>query len=141
LFERLIDEEPNQPIEQQPLRVLGKEQLAESVRRELLILLNTRSSSLEQPEHGWTVLEYGLQDFSGLYTYGSRDDIARIITRAIEQYEPRLQNPRVTVETRDGLEHSLAVRIEGSLVMGTVTEPVSFPLMSESGQWTERNGG
>ena len=44
LFERLVDEQPHQRSEPQPFRVLNKEQLAGSVRRELLSLLNTRTT-------------------------------------------------------------------------------------------------
>jgi type VI secretion system lysozyme-like protein len=143
LFERLVDDQPHVPSEPQPLRVLTKEQLVASIRHELLRLLNTRTSTFEKPPYGWTVLDYGLPDFSAMYPADARerDVLSKRIATAIMSYEPRLHNVRVTAAVEAGSEKGLEIRIEGMLVWGNVTEPVSFPLVSESGDWTDGNGG
>ncbi len=143
LFERLVDEQPNVASEPQPLRVLNKDQLVASIRRELLRLLNTRTATFEKPLHGWTVLEYGLPDFSAMYAADprERDVLSNRIATAIMSYEPRLHDVRVTANVQAGSEKGLEIRIEAMLVWGSVTEPVSFPLISESGDWTNSNGG
>ena len=47
----------------------------------------------------------------------------------------------LTAAVEAGSEKGLEIRIEALLVWGNVTEPVSFPLISESGDWTNSNGG
>jgi type VI secretion system lysozyme-like protein len=121
--------------------VLSKEQLVASIRRELLRLLNTRTATFDTPAHGWTVLEYGLPDFSAMYAADARqrDELSDRIARAITSYEPRLRNVRVNASVQTGTEKALEIRIDGMLVWGNVTEPVSFPLVSEAGDWMDSN--
>lgn len=132
LFDRLADLDPATLVEQQPLRVLTVEGLRESVRTELARLLNTRSPTpaeeLETRE--WTVLDWGLPDYSGWYTRSQPNQVrlARLVEMAIRAYEPRLLQPRVRVERHEGNDRTLRLWIEGSIRIGTVLEPVSFPV-------------
>jgi len=135
LFDRLVDLDPRQAVEQHPLRVLDRDGLRESVRREVARLLNTRTplppSGLEGRER--TVLEYGLPDFSARYTRdpGARAELAREMERCIEAYEPRLRGVRVEVELPPGSQRELTARVSGTMVSGDVVEPVSFPVAVE----------
>jgi type VI secretion system protein ImpF len=137
LFDRLVDAKPAEPVEQQPLRVLTVDQVRDSVQRELARLLNTRSPTapeeLERKE--WTVLDWGLPDYSGWYTRSapSRDRLARLVEQTIRAFEPRMIDPRVTVEEQSDNDRALTVFIDGTIRVGTLLEPVSFPLALEGG--------
>lgn len=137
LFDRLVDLAPASQVEQQPLRVLTVDELRVSVQRELERLLNTRSPTPpeELEEKEWTVLDWGLADYSGWYTRSapSQQRLARLIERTIRAFEPRLVDPDVTVELTDPNDRTLQVWIEGSIKVGTLLEPVSFPLALEGG--------
>lgn len=140
LFDRLVDLDGTEKTEQQPLRVLTVEGLRDSVRRELQRLLNTRSPTLPEELEGkeWTVLDWGLADYSGWYTRSvpSQTRLARMIERTIRAFEPRMLDPKVTVEEREGSDRGLSVVLEGTVRVGTLLEPVSFPLALE-GHGTE----
>ena len=140
LFDRLVDLDGAEKTEQQPLRVLTVEGLRDSVRRELQRLLNTRSPTLPEELEGkeWTVLDWGLADYSGWYTRSapSQTRLARLIERTIRAFEPRMLDPKVTVEEREGSDRGLSVVLEGTVRVGTLLEPVSFPLALE-GHGTE----
>ena len=135
LFDRLVDLDPLQAVERQPLRVLDRDGLRESVRREVARLLNTRAPLPPSARAGRerTVLEYGLPDFSARYTRDpdAQAEMAREIERCIDAYEPRLRGVRVEVEPMANSQRELAVRVSGLMVSGDVVEPVSFPVAIE----------
>jgi type VI secretion system protein ImpF len=135
LFERLTDAEPRSRKEEaQPFRVNDVRALKESVRRELGRLLNTRRharSGSGAGEDGLTVLDYGLPDFSPL-SASSGDDQNRLaaeVAAAIAAFEPRLSGVRVRVERLHGEDRALLLRVEGHLAVGSLSEPVSFPVL------------
>lgn len=132
LFDRLVDLEPHQPDEERPLRTLTSEGLHASIQKEVSQLLNTRCTTpLEELEaRGWTVLDYGLPDYSAWYTR-STDDQSRLedlIRRTIEAFEPRLAQPSVRLLERVEGERTLFFEIQGAIRIGQTFEPVSFPL-------------
>jgi type VI secretion system lysozyme-like protein len=132
LFERLADDEPRRraAVEDEPLAVLDRAALRRSVRRELERLLNTRCTLPAMDRRARTTLEYGIPDFSHMQTRdtGVREQIADSVRRAVEAYEPRLRQVRVSVEPSpaDDQERRLTVRVEAMLVVGDVAEPVAF---------------
>ena len=133
LFARLFDFEPRQKEEAQPHRVLTTDRVIESIHIELSRLLNTRCSETIEGLVGQerTVMNYGLPDFFALSpaSDGDRQRLARLMLDAIRAFEPRLRNPivAVTVDKRDA--RVLRFTIEGMLMLGNLTEPVSFPLV------------
>ena len=133
LFERLVDLDPASPQESTPFRILDRQALEESVRREAARLLNTRCPRPErlQEEGERSVLNYGLPDFSFLIAAsgGDRQRLADEIAQALAAYEPRLSQVRVTLDPVQGNPSALAGRIEATLALGMVGEPVSFPLL------------
>ena len=134
LFERLADAEPWSPEEEaQPFRVLDVRALKESVRRELARLLNTRRHRRPDREGGgeMTVLDYGLPDFSSLSAASGDDQnrLAAAIAAAVAAFEPRLRDVRVRAERADREERALVLRVEATLAVGLVAEPVSFPVL------------
>ena len=136
LFDRLVDLDVTEKTEQQPLRILTVDGLRDSVQRELQRLLNTRSPTPPEELEGreWTVLDWGLADYSGWYTRSvpSQNRLARLIERTIQAFEPRMLDPKVKVEEREGSDRGLSVWLEGRVRVGTLLEPVSFPLALES---------
>jgi type VI secretion system protein ImpF len=159
LFDRLVDLHPEQK-EERPLRILDREQMRESVRRELGRLLNTRCSL---PLHGLgeverSVINYGIPDFSSLSPHNADDQalMASIIGQTITAFEPRLRQVRVEVgpigdhessviqltkcahdifemnEPRSGGEGRLWISIEAFMATDMFNEPVSFPVSLNS---------
>lgn len=134
LFDRLVDV-PDRDDER-PLRILNREQLKASVRRELERLLNTRCSiPLHQlGEEERSVVNYGIPDFSSLSPHNADDHvlIASIVGQTITAFEPRLRHVRVDVGPAFNAESALWLNINAELVVGMFAEPVSFPLTLNS---------
>ena len=133
LFDRLSDDEPVCDGERVSLRVYDRDAVLASVMRELDRLLNTRSnlpmSRWEDAAH--TVIDYGLPDYAHLSPRNGahRDQLSRVIARAIADYEPRLRHPRVTPLPPDEHDvHRFRFTVAGELVIGDIIEPVSFPI-------------
>jgi type VI secretion system protein ImpF len=129
LFDRFFLPEGEAAAGEEPVRVLDREGLRASVRRELQRLLNTRCpvSAEAAAARPRTVLEYGLADFSHLYTRDAvaRAELAAEIDRAVAAYEPRLRNARATVDDA-GSERGLRVTVHAQMVVGDVVEEVAF---------------
>lgn len=140
LFERLVDDR-HAPRHSQTNRVLDQSALKESVRREIERLLNSRcpvSTELIGDDER-TVVNYGIPDFSALSPRNSHDRklLADIVTQTVNAFEPRLRGAQVIVERFEEDEHALIVRLEANLFVGTVNEPVSFPVWvrCKKGEW------
>ena len=133
LFERLIDEDPYTQEEYRPSRTLNMSELRNSVRLDLERLLNTRCSLREADWEGRepSVVDYGMPDFCAMSSRDSSDirTMARMIIRAIEAFEPRLQELNVLMERFDDNEKAMFFTIEGFLVVEDIREPVSFPAL------------
>lgn len=133
LFERLVDESPHTPAESQPFRIYDVASLRTSVSRELMRLLNTRCPM--RPDvvngHDRTVVNYGLPDFSYMSAASGTDvqNLARLLEQAIAAFEPRLRQVRVTIDPSPKSQTAVVGTIEAMLTVGSVNEPVSFPLL------------
>jgi len=135
LFARLFDHEPRRREEVQPRRVLSREHLIESILSELSRVLNTRCSTTMADLEGRErhVANYGLPDFTTLNPTSETDRqrLSRLIVEAVRAYEPRLRNPLVEVRADPANGRVLRVTLDGMLVIGNMSEPVSFPLVIE----------
>ena len=135
LFDRLVDV-PEWETNEQPLRILNRNQLKASVRRELGRLLNTRCSIPlhRMGEEERSVVNYGIPDFSSLSPNNADDHalIASIVGQTIAAYEPRLRHVRVEVGPASGAESALWLNINAELTVGVFAEPVSFPITLNS---------
>lgn len=133
LFDRLTDHEPSCRHEGKPLRTLDRAGLIDSVGRELLRLFSTRCTAtvdavLCRPR---TVLDYGLPDLAAGDSEAipeRRLRLARVLRGTIEAFEPRLTGVRVEVRDTGVATGKLSALVEGYLVTGEVTEPISFML-------------
>lgn len=133
LFDRLVDEHPDQPDLPRPLRTLDRAGLLESVRRELERLLSSRSPL---PAHRLagrelTVIDYGLPDLADFAAADPEDHrrLAALVERTVTAFEPRLTEVRVRVERPLPERRSLLLALEGVLASGRPGEPVSFPMV------------
>jgi type VI secretion system protein ImpF len=133
LFDRLVDLEPASSQESPPFRVLDRQALEASVRREVARALNTRCPRPERLEEEGerTVLNYGVPDFSFLAAARTtdRERLAEDLAQAVAAYEPRLSQVRVALDPVEGNPTALAGRIEAVLAVGMVREAVTFPLL------------
>ena len=137
LFDRFGGGDRLAPREAGVSRTLSRAELAESVRRELQRLFNTRCPLPADPlaQRPRTVLEYGIPDLSELSPnrQEDRNRLERELEKAILAYEPRLRQPQVSVQPPDTdsvrHRHYLSARIEGVLIIDSVAEPVLFPTL------------
>ncbi|HEX6863112.1 MAG TPA: type VI secretion system baseplate subunit TssE [Thermoanaerobaculia bacterium] len=131
LFDRLVDRDPWLRREVgRPQRTLDRRGLRESVRLELERLFNTRCPlpAHRLADRPRSVIDYGIPELTGFSarSFEDRDRLAELFRRAVEAFEPRLEDPRVRLEPDPGDDLSLAGFIEGFLRVDSVTEPVSF---------------
>lgn len=133
LFDRLVDEHRHQRSEPRPRRSLDREELRESVRRELTRLLATRcpvSGDVALARRRSTI-DYGLPDLEiGGRSLVKEDRlrIARLLRQTIEAFEPRLQRVEVEVLERQDGGARLVVAIRAMLVTERVRESLNFNL-------------
>ena len=148
LFDRLADPAgdasgPGAPVlADGPM--LDRGALLASVARELENLLSSRAppaaDALDRRRR--TTVDYGVPDLSFFTLDGHGTvEMARHIGDAIIAYEPRLANPRVTVERDPSRRDRAIARIEGSIVLGPVMEPVIFRLPLGGNGTGTSNGG
>ncbi len=138
VLDRLIDQEPESRVENPPSRSQSVRLLKTAVRRDLEWLLNTRRIA-DPPDEALKEVNkstyvYGLPDLSALSmeTSGDRNRLVRQIMSAINIFEPRLTNVRLTlVETPDAAKKDVRLRIEAMLRMDPVPEPISFDTLIE----------
>lgn len=134
LFDRLAGREAV-PYGDPPraLRILDRTELSESLQRELQRLLNTRrpefkSAALAGMEP--TVIEYGLPDYSAMYTQNPEDrkKLVNLIQSTIERFEPRLRDLKVEASVLGNSEKALLVKVAGTVQIGRETERMAFAI-------------
>lgn len=141
LLDRLLDNQPWAKSEYMSLYGYSLIDYKESIRRDLSILLNTRSASRAEDfdRDKLTVMDYGIPDFAN-YSFEYSDDcqlIARRLTHAIKCFEPRLKNPSVLIEPEAQDERSMIVKISAELLIYEEAVHVSFitKAQTETGKW------
>jgi type VI secretion system lysozyme-like protein len=141
LFERLAGgDRPAAREGARPFRVHETAAMKESVRRELVRLLTTRSSAgINSRGTGgdgeMSVLDYGVPDFTALSALSGDDRVklSAAVAQVIAAFEPRLRDVRVRVEGLRSNDRALILRLDALLVVGEHSEPVSFPLLVRAG--------
>jgi type VI secretion system protein ImpF len=132
LFEKLLDDEPD-VVSEYAIVQMSLEQLKDSVARDVEALLNTRCGLPGRVLKGYaecrtSILSFGMIDFAGL-TLASptdRDLICRSIEEAISAHEPRLREPKVSLELNEASNQKLHFSIQALLVVDLAREPVNF---------------
>jgi type VI secretion system protein ImpF len=112
-------------------------QMMDAVRADLEDLLNARLTATDLPpefeQTAQSLVTFGLPDLSGydVSAARARTDLAAVVTRAVERFEPRLRRVRVSVlddKTKGGL--SIRFRVEAELNVDPAPE-VGFETVLE----------
>ena len=143
VVDRLVDLEPERKLELPLSRAQSVRELKAALRRDLEWLLNSRRTIEESPaslkEVGRSLYNYGLPDVASLYLRSSKDQayLLESIKTAIEIFEPRLLNVKVTLESATEDKRVIRFAIEGLLRMDPAPEQVFFDTVLEptSGQY------
>jgi type VI secretion system protein ImpF len=143
VLDRLVDQEPERKLEPPLTRAQSLRDLKAALRRDLEWLLNTRRTieespaSLKELEH--SLYNYGLPDVSSLYLRSPNDQeiLLTAIKTAINLFEPRLLNVKVTLEPPADDTRVVRFTIEGLLRMDPAPEHILFDTVLEptSGQY------
>jgi type VI secretion system protein ImpF len=139
LIDRLIDDSPD-TVRERPLPPAETMAvLRRSVRRDLEALLNARrrwrSWPSELAELAVSPIGYGISDFSaGAFNDPARRDELRLeVEETIRRFEPRLTHVSVAaVDSADGLEATLRLRIEAMLRAEPAPEPIAFDTLVDA---------
>jgi type VI secretion system lysozyme-like protein len=130
LFDRLVDDNPQEKEEKKIKDRLDMEGLQSSISRELKMVLNTRSATRDRQYREYPAPgDFGLEDYTHLSP--SRSDgakISRNLINAILTYEPRLLKPMVRIVCYDKLFQKMFIEIQGMIKLGERLERFSFPL-------------
>lgn len=143
VVDRLVDLEPNRKLEPPLTRAQSVRELKAALRRDLEWLLNSRRTIEESPaslkEVVRSLYNYGLPDVASLYLRSPKDQayLLESIRTAIEVFEPRLLNVKVTLESAAEDKRVIRFAIEGLLRMDPAPEQVFFDTVLEptSGQY------
>jgi type VI secretion system protein ImpF len=143
VLDRLVDQEPERKLEPPLTRAQSLRELKAALRRDLEWLLNTRRTIEESPaslkELAHSLYTYGLPDISSLYLRSPNDQqtLLEAIKTAIDFFEPRVLNVKVTLEPAADDTRIIHFGIEGLLRMDPAPEHVFFDTVLEpmSGQY------
>lgn len=138
LFERLIDQEPDQDSEVPCKRYYNQHELIQSIEREVFRILNTRSTAKHSEFEDLMALRdniglvhlFGLADFSQFdgNNGGHRPRIARLCEIAISIFEPRLNNVKVTILEFDKQSQTLIASISALVAIPEFQQEITFPM-------------
>lgn len=107
--------------------------LKESIRRDLEELLNSRRQLTKEldgyREARASVINYGLEDLNSITPLSrvNAQELQRAVQRCIAEYEPRLRNVTVSIESGgDLLQREIRLHIEAVIPVHPGAEAVSF---------------
>lgn len=125
-FDRLLGASDSNQVEIK----LDSVGLKKSLTREMGQLFSTKSrlTVSEYLTHELTVLDYGLPDFTAL-SPGSENDIAllaEVLTKCLEQYEPRLSMVLVTVKPNAANKTAADATVMAAVTIGRQALRVDF---------------
>lgn len=132
ILDRLIDYEPEVSRESVLRRFLSVERIKATVMRDLENLLNTRGQILYAPEAysrvNQSVYVYGLPDFTcrNLNSPYGRNQLCQDVQKAIFQFEPRLKEVTIRVQTPMRGERRIRLEIKATLLVEPINEPITF---------------
>lgn len=139
LFDRLIDEDPEEDSEVPPKRFYNRFELIQSIQREIERILSTRTSTKREQYQDLAddPLNYGLPEMFGLGDFsqfdgansGDWDYINQLCQRAIEIFEPRVKNVEVNVQSFDRSRQALSITVQATIALKNYQGEVSFPMV------------
>jgi type VI secretion system protein ImpF len=139
VLDRLLDFDPRSSQEAPKSRSKSLSELKLSVRRDLEWLLNTRCFLVDLDERleeiKKSVATYGLPDFTGISAknHVEQKRLSDALETAIKTFEPRFLDLKVTLEPISNVDRLLRFRIEASLDIEPVPEPIVFDTVLQLG--------
>lgn len=138
IIDRLIDQDPDNQVDNDNGRHQKLRELRQSVRRDIENLFNTRIRMLA-PDDNYTelqssMLNYGLPDLAtvNLSNIEKRREFVREMERLLLVFEPRFKTVNVVyVENGDSTQRLLKFRIDGTLYADPSPEAVVFDSILE----------
>lgn len=109
----------------------------DALKRDLEWLLNTRQPPLPQlaswPAAKASVINFGLPDITslGLTSASDQRSLRLAIEACLRNFEPRLADVRVTLESSDTTNRRLRFHIEGNMRLDPAPEEISFDTVLE----------
>lgn len=109
----------------------------EALKRDLEWLLNTRQPPIpelvEYPLAKASVINFGLPDITslGLSSASDHGRLRKAIEICLRNFEPRLMDVRVTLESSDMTDRRLRFHIEGNMKLDPAPEEISFDTVLE----------
>jgi type VI secretion system protein ImpF len=141
LFDRLSDFEPHVKEEATPFMIYDEESVKASIQRECMRILNTRCmlTKEEYANLNPQASQFRFPRFFGLPdgTYANPKNTSdatlmqETMAKAIEIFEPRLQNVHVAIHGYEEDNQELSLSVEGDLVIGQIGKSISFPISLE----------
>lgn len=138
LLDRLIDNDPENTVEVDQSQHQGLKALRNSVRRDLVNLLNTRLRIVEPDDEykelKLSLLNYGLPDLATINVADKtkRKQFVEQLERLLVEFEPRFKSVTVNYqENADALDRSLRFRIDAVLFADPSPEVVVFDSILE----------
>jgi type VI secretion system protein ImpF len=124
LFTRLIDDDPKRAKDGTLQERILVEKLKESIRRDLVALLNTRKKFTYFPaclkELNFSSISYGIKDFSSylIFTKERQEQFCTDLENTVLLYDNRLSDIRVTLDMPKALyQGNLLITLEATLIL------------------------
>ena len=137
LFDRLIDEDPENPGEHPARRYYTREELIQSIEREVGRILNTRITAKQTGYDDFSEnrLNFGLPEMFGLPDFSRFDatsqtewnKITQLCEEAITRFEPRIKNVAVAISGFDKKTQSLSLSLHADFAIREFQGEVTFP--------------
>ena len=134
LMERLITSETDDwtASRAQSLRIFR-----DALKRDVEWLLNSRRPPIDAisdyPLAAASVINYGLPDISsmGLNSASDQRTLISAVQQCLRNYEPRITDVRVYLESSEVVNRSLRFRIEGMMMVDPAPEEINFDTVLE----------
>ena len=134
LMERLITSETDDwtTSRAQSLRIFR-----DALKRDVEWLLNSRRPPInaisDYPLATASVINYGLPDISsmGLNSASDQRTLISAVQQCLRNYEPRITDVRVYLESSEVVNRSLRFRIEGMMMVDPAPEEINFDTVLE----------
>jgi len=139
VLDRLIDNEIHNKTDPDPDHHQLLQQLRNSIRRDLELLLNTRFHMSEPsdnyPELGKSLLNYGLPDLAtvNIIDIDKRNVFSRKLEKTLQYFEPRFKSVKVSfLENSEKTDRTLRFRIDAVIYADPLPEIIVFDSVLES---------
>lgn len=139
VLDRLFDTNPEERLDPAITRSESLRRMKTALRRDMEWLLNTRRCPImdelvgDAGELKRSLLNYGLPDISSMSVQSGKDHnrILRQMEEAVQYFEPRLRNVRVSLQPVNKTSRMLRFSIEALLMIDPAPEQVRFDTVVE----------